>query len=268
MPTDIDSHRQNPELALALRARARRRAFALRRGSRRPPPAGPVDEHLERAHDVGRQPYAGSLIHTLRHVHRMAAGAREGFSSSSAPAARRGRCSLRSLSPTTAASRPSRRNRRTPKGSATASSSSRSSSSAIFVLVEGLLIAFIVKYRRRKRARFEDGAPIHGATKLEIVWTAFPVVDPLPDRRVRLHRAARDQGHPVGRAQAASSRSGSPGSSTTGSTSTRTASSRSTRCARRPAFRSDSRSPRPTPTSSIPGGFPRSEARSTRSPAP
>jgi len=47
---------------------------------------------------------------------------------------------------------------------------------AIFVLVEGLLIAFIVKYRRRKRARFEDGAPIHGATKLELAWTAFPVV--------------------------------------------------------------------------------------------
>jgi cytochrome c oxidase subunit 2 len=47
---------------------------------------------------------------------------------------------------------------------------------AIFVLVEGLLIAFIVKYRRRKRARFEDGAPIHGATRLELVWTALPVV--------------------------------------------------------------------------------------------
>jgi cytochrome c oxidase subunit 2 len=47
---------------------------------------------------------------------------------------------------------------------------------AIFVLVEGLLIAFIVKYRRRKRPRFEDGAPIHGATKLELAWTAFPVV--------------------------------------------------------------------------------------------
>jgi len=47
---------------------------------------------------------------------------------------------------------------------------------AIFVLVEGLLVAFIVKYRRQKRARFEDGAPIHGATKLELAWTAFPVV--------------------------------------------------------------------------------------------
>jgi cytochrome c oxidase subunit II len=47
---------------------------------------------------------------------------------------------------------------------------------SIFVMVEGLLIAFIVKYRRRKRARFEDGAPIHGATRLELVWTAFPVI--------------------------------------------------------------------------------------------
>lgn len=47
---------------------------------------------------------------------------------------------------------------------------------AIFVLVEGLLIAFVVKYRRRKRARFEDGAPIHGSSRLELAWTAFPVV--------------------------------------------------------------------------------------------
>jgi cytochrome c oxidase subunit 2 len=46
----------------------------------------------------------------------------------------------------------------------------------IFVLVEGLLIAFIVRYRRRSRPRFEDGAPIQGATKLELLWTAVPVV--------------------------------------------------------------------------------------------
>lgn len=47
---------------------------------------------------------------------------------------------------------------------------------AIFVLVEGLLIAFIWKYRRQKRPRFEDGAPIHGATRLELAWTAGPVL--------------------------------------------------------------------------------------------
>ena len=47
---------------------------------------------------------------------------------------------------------------------------------AIFLLVEGVLVAFIWKYRRQKRARFEDGAPIHGATKLELAWTAGPVL--------------------------------------------------------------------------------------------
>jgi cytochrome c oxidase subunit II len=47
---------------------------------------------------------------------------------------------------------------------------------SIFLLVEGLLIAFIVRFRRRKRPRFEDGAPIHGATRLELVWTAGPVL--------------------------------------------------------------------------------------------
>jgi cytochrome c oxidase subunit 2 len=47
---------------------------------------------------------------------------------------------------------------------------------AIFVLVEGLLIAFVVKYRRRRRERFADGAQVHGQTRLEILWTALPVV--------------------------------------------------------------------------------------------
>jgi cytochrome c oxidase subunit II len=46
----------------------------------------------------------------------------------------------------------------------------------IFLLVEGLLIAFIYRYRRLKRPRFEDGAQVHGATRLELAWTAFPVV--------------------------------------------------------------------------------------------
>jgi cytochrome c oxidase subunit 2 len=47
---------------------------------------------------------------------------------------------------------------------------------AIFILVEGLLIAFIWKYRRRKRDRFEDAAQVHGATRLELAWTAGPVL--------------------------------------------------------------------------------------------
>jgi cytochrome c oxidase subunit 2 len=47
---------------------------------------------------------------------------------------------------------------------------------AIFLLVEGLLIAFIYRYRRQKRPRFEDAAQVHGATKLELAWTAGPVI--------------------------------------------------------------------------------------------
>jgi cytochrome c oxidase subunit II len=47
---------------------------------------------------------------------------------------------------------------------------------AIFLLVEGLLIAFVIRYRRRNRARDIDGAQIHGSSRLELAWTAFPVV--------------------------------------------------------------------------------------------
>ena len=47
---------------------------------------------------------------------------------------------------------------------------------AIFVLVEGALILFIVRYRRRGRPRTEEGPQIHGATRLELIWTAVPVL--------------------------------------------------------------------------------------------
>src|SRR3954470_659956 len=46
----------------------------------------------------------------------------------------------------------------------------------IFLLVEGALIAFIFKYRRGNRARTAEGPQIHGATRLEIIWTVVPVV--------------------------------------------------------------------------------------------
>jgi cytochrome c oxidase subunit II len=45
-----------------------------------------------------------------------------------------------------------------------------------FVLVEALLVVFIFRFRRRNRPRFEEGPAIHGATRLELLWTAFPVV--------------------------------------------------------------------------------------------
>jgi cytochrome c oxidase subunit II len=46
----------------------------------------------------------------------------------------------------------------------------------IFVLVEGALIAFAVRYRRGKRPRTAEGPQIHGAVRLEILWTVVPVL--------------------------------------------------------------------------------------------
>jgi cytochrome c oxidase subunit 2 len=46
----------------------------------------------------------------------------------------------------------------------------------VLVGVEGVLIAFIIKYRRGKRARTAEGPQVHGATRLEIIWTVVPVV--------------------------------------------------------------------------------------------
>jgi cytochrome c oxidase subunit 2 len=47
---------------------------------------------------------------------------------------------------------------------------------AIFLIVEGALIVFIVKYRRGKRPATAEGPQIHGATRLEIIWTVIPVL--------------------------------------------------------------------------------------------
>jgi cytochrome c oxidase subunit II len=47
---------------------------------------------------------------------------------------------------------------------------------AIFILVESLLVIFIVKYRSRGRSRAVEGAQVHGHTRLEVIWTVFPVV--------------------------------------------------------------------------------------------
>ncbi len=46
----------------------------------------------------------------------------------------------------------------------------------IFVIVEGALVLFVVKYRRGRRARTADGAQVHGNTRLEIGWTVVPVL--------------------------------------------------------------------------------------------
>ena len=48
--------------------------------------------------------------------------------------------------------------------------------SVIFLVVEGLLVAFVVKYRQRGRGREVEGAQVHGHTRLELIWTVIPVV--------------------------------------------------------------------------------------------
>ena len=47
---------------------------------------------------------------------------------------------------------------------------------AIFLLVQGSLLWFIIRYRRRRRDRSEDGAQVHGNTNLELAWTVAPVL--------------------------------------------------------------------------------------------
>jgi cytochrome c oxidase subunit II len=46
----------------------------------------------------------------------------------------------------------------------------------IFLVVEGALIVFIVRFRRRGRPRSAEGPQIHGSTRLELIWTVAPVV--------------------------------------------------------------------------------------------
>ena len=47
---------------------------------------------------------------------------------------------------------------------------------AIFVLVEGLLVLFIFKYRGKREDRQLEGAQVHGHTRLELIWTVIPVL--------------------------------------------------------------------------------------------
>ena len=45
----------------------------------------------------------------------------------------------------------------------------------VFVLVEGLLLAAVLRYRA-KPGDLADGVPVHGNTQLEAVWTAIPAL--------------------------------------------------------------------------------------------
>jgi cytochrome c oxidase subunit II len=46
----------------------------------------------------------------------------------------------------------------------------------IFVLVETIVIYCAIKFRMRPGEELKDGPPIHGNTRLEIVWTAIPAI--------------------------------------------------------------------------------------------
>ena len=47
---------------------------------------------------------------------------------------------------------------------------------AVFLLVEGALVVFIVRFRSRGRGREVEGPQIRGNTQLELIWTVIPVL--------------------------------------------------------------------------------------------
>ena len=46
----------------------------------------------------------------------------------------------------------------------------------VFLLVEGALVAFLIRYRRRGRPVSAEGPQVHGNTRLEAIWTVIPVI--------------------------------------------------------------------------------------------
>ncbi len=46
----------------------------------------------------------------------------------------------------------------------------------VFVLVETIVIYCAIKFRMRPGEELKDGPPIHGNTRLEIIWTAIPAI--------------------------------------------------------------------------------------------
>jgi cytochrome c oxidase subunit 2 len=46
----------------------------------------------------------------------------------------------------------------------------------VLILVESALLLFIFRYRRGGRPRDAEGPQVHGATRLELIWTTIPVL--------------------------------------------------------------------------------------------
>ena len=47
----------------------------------------------------------------------------------------------------------------------------------IFVIVESVVLYSVWNFRMRPGEEDKDGPPIHGNTRLEVVWTAAPALD-------------------------------------------------------------------------------------------
>src|SRR2546423_15438898 len=46
----------------------------------------------------------------------------------------------------------------------------------VFVLVEVVVLFSVWKFRMRPGEELKDGPPIHGNTRLEVIWTAVPAI--------------------------------------------------------------------------------------------
>ena len=108
----------------------------------------------------------------------------------------------------------------------------------MLVGVEGLLVAFVFRYRRRRRARDADGPQIHGSSRLETMWTMIPVVILVAVAAFVFVKLPGIKNVPSANAAAGRLEVAVKGSSSSGSSRTRTARSRSTGCACRSASRS------------------------------
>src|SRR5687767_7644826 len=49
-------------------------------------------------------------------------------------------------------------------------------SAFVFALVTSVLIVAVVHFRKRSPDDLRDGDPLHGNTRLEVVWTAIPAI--------------------------------------------------------------------------------------------
>ena len=111
---------------------------------------------------------------------------------------------------------------------------------AIFVLVEGALLLFVIRFRNAGRPREAEGPQIRGHTRLELLWTAIPVVILAGIIAVVFYKLPGIKDIPAATKNGPRSRSMSRAASSTGATSIRTAPSRSTICASRSTLLSSS----------------------------